>query len=654
MSTMKSSSLFPFSDWHRLVASFGILSCFAWSYFLPRASAELVLVEDGVAQVPVVVFEGAPPKTARAARELVAYIEKISGARLELLEGAPDPLPTSAVWVGYQPVLEELFPEVNFDFDQPEEILIAANENHLVLAGRDRWHPDFLVREGRNWTIEGVQQEYGTVNAVYTFLQDFLEVRWLMPGELGIDVIAQKTLAFEPFEYRYHPQFRLRSNLFRLSDLGDSRGISHEWARFQRLQLDSLTAGTGGHHYDRWWNQYHESNPEYFALQPDGTRSGFPGPSIVKRCKSNPEIWDLWLDDVAASLEEDPTLHQVFASGINDSYNRGHCVCANCLAWDHPDGTRHTYTWEGLSQDYVSLSDRHVEFYNRLARGLRERFPDRDDIYVSGGGYGHWREAPIGVVPEENVVAVSVANFFLGSGTSREEHIRQFRDWGKVAAAVFWRPNTGSPVGWQQGFPDVPFHQTMEDFRLVAENNGIGLAFDTIWEHWSTQGPLYYLMAQLAWNPWQDGEAVLEDYYRRAYGPAYEPMKAYWTLLEETRNAHAGKGMGWQAALETFDAECFAQAEVLLDEARGLVMDAPEVYLGRIEFAEAGLEHSRLLMESARLAQQIAEAGGEDKAASEKLAANRERMAEIEQAQPVALKYNTIRSRAGAAYPSSR
>ncbi len=85
----------------------------------------------------MIIFENAPPNTRQAADILAEYIEKISGAEPEVLEGEPDPLPENAVWVGYQPKLEELFPDMDFDFEHPEQIVIAANDSHLVIAGRD-------------------------------------------------------------------------------------------------------------------------------------------------------------------------------------------------------------------------------------------------------------------------------------------------------------------------------------------------------------------------------------------------------------------------------------------------------------------------------------------------------------------------------------
>ena len=304
----------------------------------------LVLVEDSVSRAPIIVFEDAPPLARRAASELAHYIEKISGARPEIIEGEPDPIPEHGIWVGFQPKVAELFPEIDFIFRQPEEILIAANQNHVVIAGRDRWDPKHLVVEGIDEKVVGKQQEYGTAGAVYTFLQDYLGVRWLWPGELGEDIVERATIALTPFEYRYHPQIRARGGAFVFSMLSNKGyGRAHDWARLQRLQLGSLEA-SGGHAFVDWWDRFHQQHPEYFALQPDGTRSGFPNPRNVKLCQSNPAVWKQWLAGVEEQLEKDPT-RTTFNGSPNDGWFSGHCVCENCEAWDHPEGEPRTFHW---------------------------------------------------------------------------------------------------------------------------------------------------------------------------------------------------------------------------------------------------------------------------------------------------------------------
>lgn len=592
-------------------------------------AAELVLVEDGVSLAPIVVFENAPPKTRRAAHELAEYVLKISGATPEVLEGRPDPLPERAIWVGYQPVLDGLFPGLDFDFQHPEAILIAANAKHLVIAGRDRWNPERLVAPGRNREIVGLQQEYGTLNAVYSFLQDHLQVRWLWPGPTGEDVLRQDRIAFAPFVERYHPQFRQRSSIFRLSALADNRGISQDWCRFQRLKLDSLSV-PGGHGFTTWWNRFHESNPEFFALQPDGTRSGFPSPGNVKMCLSNPELWQQWLRDVETQLEQNPD-QTIFHAAFNDSAHRGHCICEPCRAWDSPEAPPRQLEWRGLSQQYVALSDRDVTFANTLGRLLQDNYPERD-FRVVIMAYGPTRPAPVATVPSSNVIVGNVGNLFWGleavdgSCPLGTRASTQFADWGKIAATQIWRPNTGNPAGWQQGQPDVAFERVGDAFRFVAEHGGAGIYVDTVWEYWATQGPLYYLMAQLAWDPRGDVQSILDDYYQRGFGPAAKPVKAYWTLLETTRNRKVDDQLAYAVA---YDSTFFARADDLLNQAGARLADAPARYRERLSMVRAGLEFTRLMVDTREGMAAWRKSSNTDTTAAERVRQNWTQKAEI-------------------------
>jgi len=624
-----------------LAAALALLTCVSGTV----GAAELVLVEQGVSRAPIVVFAGAPPMTRRAADELAGYIEKISGAKPEVIEGEPKPIPKRAIWVGFQPKLTELFPGIDFDFQYPEEILIAANENHLVIAGRDRWDPDHLVILGRrNKKVVGKQKEYGTVNAVYTFLQDHVGVRWLWPGELGEDVIRQETIAFKPFQYRYHPQIRARGGVFHYSSfIGGGYGRSRDWTRHQRLQLDSLGL-PGGHAFTDWWDRFHEDHPEYFALQPDGTRSGFPNPRTVKLCQSNPEVWKQWLADVQDQLKKDPN-RTVFNASPNDGWASGHCICENCRAWDHPDGEPRNFHWQGLGQEYVALSDRHVTFANHCARLLKERYPDKD-YYVLMLAYGHSRPAPIEAVPADNVIISSVANF-LGrtalkdrGSTRGTTHRQQFEAWGKVAPHLMWRPNTGSPAGWQQGQPDVSMAQTIEDFRFIAGNNCVGIFIDAVWEHWATHGPQYYIMAQLAWNPWQDGQAVLDDYYRRGFGKAAEEIKAYWTLMENTREEFV---QGDRSYPEVYDKAFFDKAYGFLDRAAAVLAGEPDIYRKRVTFVRAGLDYTQLIIENRALMERVKKSAGQDAEADKKVRANWQEIQQLCKDNPYAINWGPVR-----------
>ena len=572
------------------------------------ARAELVLVKENKSLAPIILAADATPDTRRAATELANYIEKISGAKPETVTGWPDSVPKQAIWVGIQPGLDDLFPETTLTFDHPEEILLAANANHVLIAGRDR-------------LVADQQVEFGTANAVYTFLQKKLNVRWLWPGPLGEDIIQRKTIAFAPFEYRYHPQFRMRE-LRGMTQKVWKFSIAPEvsdWARFQRLGFGSMRT------YPRtsfsWWgDHYGATHPEYLALQPDGTRT----PTTVnaaKVCMSNPGVWAQWIENVTAATEKDPTAN-VFGGSPSDGHNSGICVCENCRAWDVQEGPIWgRYRWRGLSQEYVAMSDRYATFVNILADKLKENFPSRD-LYVYDMAYGPNTPAPLQTRMADNTIIGYVGFFPLGNMASRQEQKAQFKAWSAQAPNLMYRPNYWYFGGGIWGLPEVALSDTIEDYRFLAEHNCIGLDIDVVGGHWATQGPQYYLLANLAWDPMQDGQALLADYYNRAFGPAAGAIAEYWQLMDEARvdvfnHPKHGQGSRYRLAIvnvvrEIFNGDRLTRAEQILDRATASVENGYDIHRLRVAFVRAGFDSVRNMLASATLMEQVRATKGAD------------------------------------------
>jgi Domain of unknown function (DUF4838) len=598
-------------------------------------AADLVLVSKDTTPAPIIVFKDAPARTRDAAVTLAEYIEKISGQKPAILDGEPQPLPERAIWIGVQPVVKTLFPKTDFDFKHAEETLIVANEKHLVIAGRDRWDPAHTEVKGRLAMKTGIQQEYGTANAVYSFIQEQLGVRWLWPDEE--DVIKRERLAIAPMERRYHPQIRARGGMIVRTSLGDNKEDGPElWARFQRVQLDSMDMD-GGHGFSGWWDKYGATHPDYFAAAPDGSRTAVKERATnTKLCSSNPKVWQQWLEDVSHEVRADPLLSVINVSP-NDGYTSGHCTCANCLAWDHPDGEKKEWVFSGnVKFQGVSQTNRDVRFANTLARLLKERFPDRD-LFILLNAYGLARNPPIGIAPDDNVIISSVANFHMRSPKERELPMQQHAGWAATAKHLMWRPNLGSPAGLSWGMPDVAMTQAGEDFRFVAEHHAVGLYFDMFWLHWANQGPHYYALAHLAWNPQADVTAVMDDYYERGFGPAAADVKAYWQLLERTRMEFVAKEPSRFRAYDLpkkYTPELFAQAQAHLDAAAKKLAATDEKYRRRLNFVQYGLDYAKLLVDTRAGVQKLEASKGQDMDAKAKVEANYSRAEQMKQNAP--------------------
>lgn len=353
--------------------------------------AELVIAENGRAFLPVIVAQDATPYTKLAASELADYLGRAGGAGFEVLTGCPDRMPERAIWVGMHPELKEIFPTTDWTFSHPEEIQILCDGKNLAIAGRDVWDQAHMsIPAGKNEQerqsslapfqasnrdVEDFQSEYGTVNAVYTFLQDRLGVRWLWPGKIAEVVPKRDRIALGRFEFRYHPRVRMRYSLFApcalFKDAGEPGKPEGDWARRQRLQLDSLYVPTTGPAFMDWHSRFHESHPEYFALQADGTREWHAMPQRAKLCESNPAVWKQWLKDVEEIVAKYPW-RNVFNAAANDGYGAGHCLCEKCRAWDNPDAEPRAWTYQG-DQPIKGVALSRSRLKSRFAPGKGER-----------------------------------------------------------------------------------------------------------------------------------------------------------------------------------------------------------------------------------------------------------------------------------------
>jgi len=557
----------------------------------PTIAESFVWVENGVAKAPIIVPKNVTPRTMDAAQELSVYVEKISGAKPQILQGAPKNMPASAVWIGYHDELKSIFSKLDFNLKH-EEIVIVANKNHLAIFGDDRLSFGFQDVIFQDRRIPNAQKSYGTVNAIYSFLQDDLHVRWFWPDELGEDIIVSKNIAISAMEYRYTPQMTWRSGLIITSRPGRNQRESNVdiWTKRQRMFLSSEMIN-GGHPFKDWWDRYNKQFPNVFALTDRGDRTPINGGTNVKLCVSNPQVINLWLTEVQDMLKENPFLSK-FSVNENDSYNLGHCVCEHCQKWDEVS----------VLQKNKNLSDRHLKFANLLVEALRKKHPNKEDFELLYFAYGNNRPLPIREKPHPKVGVVSVANFHLRRKSvldTTERAVKEFHDWSKIAKTIYWRPNIGNPVGWQWGMPDVAFSQVFDDFRFVAENGAKGVFMDSYSDHWSTQGIQYYFASQLTWNPYLNKEEALNDYFTRLYGPGHDELRLFWEKCEAARTELHGLYGSEGARYEihkVYDNQWFAEAKALLQKAKSKVSKSEPKYIKRIEFTEQGLIHTERLV----------------------------------------------------------
>jgi len=160
------------------------------------ADGELALVRDGASAFTVVHAADAPASVRTAARELREYVEKATRARLPIVEGAA-PAGTACISLGDTALARAA--GIDTTGVPLEGFRLVSRGGHLFILGPD-------TRDG-----------------VCTFLEEFLDVRWLLPGPLGEDV--------PPLDCTVKPGFFNRT----VSGMQIERPAVKEWSARQKL-----------------------------------------------------------------------------------------------------------------------------------------------------------------------------------------------------------------------------------------------------------------------------------------------------------------------------------------------------------------------------------------------------------------------------------
>ena len=141
----------------------------------------------------IVTAEEPSPTANEAAKVLQLYIQKISGAKLEILTEKNSDSKTK-IFVGRSNAVKRLGVDVPSGYTKwmnEEGFVIRTVGNNLVIAGNEDWN------------------YRGTVFAVNAFLES-LGCRWFFPGEYGKVVPSLKTITVGDINREERPSFRIR------------------------------------------------------------------------------------------------------------------------------------------------------------------------------------------------------------------------------------------------------------------------------------------------------------------------------------------------------------------------------------------------------------------------------------------------------------
>jgi hypothetical protein len=549
------------------------------------------IVADSEVRSVIVIAADAPEAVHFAAEELNHHIEKASGTKLRIIkEEKVTQALGGRIYIGNckrtaaAGIACEKLPANGF--------VIKSVGNELFLAGNDS--------DGQVLGMLHVNRtKVGSLFAVYEFLEKQLQVKWLWPGELGEIVPKRTTIRTGNWDYVWQPQL-VHTRLRDYSAWGDEKGWSSRetskkyfrdqsiWMR--RHRFAKAISMDYPHGFTDYWDRFGVSNPEFFALRPNGKRAPTGPARLVQMCVSEPKLATQAIED----WEKDRTAEEPWINGSENDRRSVDppCNCVGCQRWDVPT-------------EQKSLSDRYAKFWLRLQKLGEQTDPNAT---VIGYAYDIYNRAPVRAKLNDRIVVGIVPGFYFPWTTEKRRAFReQWSGWAKAGAQLYLRPNYfhdghNMPMFFARAFA--------EDFRYASERGLLATDFDSLTGQWATQGPNLYALGRVHSRTDLSPEKILDEYYS-AFGPAENQIRQYFSHWEAVSNAvtdesydKAWKKKGipdnpehrlYRWAEQIFTPEVMRTGRELLDKAK-IAAAKDELAARRVDFLDKGLRNAELTL----------------------------------------------------------
>jgi hypothetical protein len=557
------------------------------------------LTIDGKTTTCITLAETASVPEKNAAKELAAYLKKVTGAEFFIVKpGDAAGLPVIAVGPG---AAKALVPDID---------LVKAGEKGL---GEDgiivKTIPAKTNNHGLSLVLTGAEgSKRGTLYAVYEFLEREVGVRWWTHTEEFVP--EESSLTIRPLDVRYKPDLFFREvyswgiiHIGTTWGYNDSDESVRDWdqARFAARQRNNgsgtvLPASLGGSlvPLGRGHTFYPFLPPEtYFKDHPEwySERGGKRLESGAQLCMTNDEMLKELSNNILEKIREQPHLGMVHVSQ-ND--NRGNCQCVNCKALDDAEGSPSASMLYGV---------------NKVADAIAVEFPD---FYVATFAYQYTRTPPKTLKPRPNVIVQYCtiersATQPIDSDDNRNL-MNDLEGWGAVAPKLLIWDYTMNMSGPMTPHPNWPVWSL--DFRAYRDNNAVGIFAEG--ESVGITDFIFlkvYLMSKLMWNPDRDEREIMDEFLNGYYGEAgpllYEVLGIYAEAGSKTRlpSCDAGPSAAW------LDLSAMNRATTLFDQAQAAITDDP-IKAARVKVARISLDH-QWLQGYANYREQAKESGSE-------------------------------------------
>ncbi|TVP78707.1 MAG: DUF4838 domain-containing protein [Puniceicoccaceae bacterium] len=417
-----------------------------------------------------------------------------------------------------------------------------------------------VIRERTRVTIRSADEQ-GWGNALYTIAERMLGARWYWSGDLGFEWADPQRSYFPRHTWQEAPAFVQRR----------FHPVNTDYAR--RNRLNEIYAFN--HNLGRVFSpQLYQEMPEVFAeingrrREPQGRNNTDPQPDFTQAATV----------EVAARaaldfFEANPEASS-FSLSINDN-----------VLFDTSARTEAAVSPLRYFRGRPDYSDLVFGFMNQVAEKVFEeagawQTPSGKKRYLTALAY-YWTE-PVPSLPlHPRVMPVLTSDRAQWHDPDyRAEDKALIEAWGASGAKriATWDYYFGAPYPYPRQFNQW----ITESLRFMSEA-GVDVFFSQLPAFWGLDGAKPWFGAQLLWNPQQDAEALLDEYYTNFFGPAADSIRHFYETAEHHRNTHEGEA-DWiklykdESGIALFTPDVLRTMRGLLDAAEasliGYQMDA--------------------------------------------------------------------------------
>ena len=487
----------------------GILALSSAAVGEVREEKRFVLADGSESPYVIVLADRATAPEGHAARELQHMVQLATGTRIAIVEeGAPRARRAPRIFVGFGEAVGKLL-------GGKVDLQDLGREEYILRTVGTTTPPELIIAGGR---------PRGTLYGVYTLL-DQLGFRWYTNRktwypEGGVLEIAQLDEGGAPaFMYR-------EPYIYEAFDA--------DWAARNRVnsmsaKLDEARGGRVGVHGVHTFGHLipyalYKEHPEYFPLIGGQRVTGY-----VQRCLTNQEVVRVAAANMIKWMDNNPD-GVFFSLSAEDTENL--CECTPCVQ---------------KMEEEDSPMGLYLHFVNQVAAIVEQKHPDK---YISTLAYWFTEKPPKTVTPRHNVfirlcpISICAAHPFTQCAEKPSADFSQYLEaWSKLTdRIIIWHYNTNFR-NYLMPFPN--FKEFTQDIKTYHQSGVRGIFFQG-----SAASPgggdadlRAWVMARLLWDPHQDADALVDEWLRGVYGPAYEPMRAYYDLIHarvafEERHLH--------------------------------------------------------------------------------------------------------------------